>query len=141
MRARQAALQMLYARELAGGAPEAIGAWFSAAHPQEAPVARRAQELVEMAASREERIEELIRRHAIGWRLERISAIDRSLLKLGMAELLLSPRRSRNHTVQAVRRLAERYSQPEASGFLAAILDAMGRELEAARAADEAALC
>lgn len=140
MRARQAALQMLYARELSGGEPDAIGAWFSEAHPLEPPVERQAQALVAMAASREERIEDLIRRHAIGWRLERISAIDRSLLKLGMAELLLAPRRSRHRAVQAIKWLAERYSQPEASGFLAGMLDAIGKELEAAPAAGEAAM-
>ncbi|HUX68021.1 MAG TPA: transcription antitermination factor NusB [Terriglobales bacterium] len=127
--AREATLQMLYARELGGQEPALIQRWYLEAHPLPARVQARAGALFDAAVVQQARIEDLIRRHAVGWRLERISVIDRSLLKLAIAELLLEPDAPAAVITQAALRLAKKYSQPEVFKFLHGLLDAIAREL------------
>ena len=127
--AREAALQMLYARELGGQDPAAIQTWYLQAHPLSVRVQAQAGALFDAAVAQQARIEDLIRRHAVGWRLERISVIDRSLLKLAISELLLLPAAPAADVTQAALRLARRYSQPEVLKFLHGLLDAIAREL------------
>ena len=137
-KAREAALQMLYALELGGQDAAQIERWYLAAHPLPPAVRERAGALVDAAVGHREQIEDLIRRHARGWRLERISVIDRSLLKLAAAELLLRPAPSLGVVVQACLDLARKFSQPDALKFLHGLLDAMARDMAGAPVQDAA---
>jgi N utilization substance protein B len=129
MAAREAALQMLYALDLGGGDAGPVAAAYRRDHPLAPAVAERAELLLHRASSARQRIEDLIVRHSVGWRLERMSAIDRNLLKLGTAEMLLGQPAAT--VVQATLRLARKFSQPEAISFLQGLLEAIARELAA----------
>ena len=135
MAAREAALQMIYALEMGGQSAREIERWYVQAHPLAPEVRERAGRLLTVADEQREKMEELIRRHARGWRLERISVIDRSLLKLAMAELLLPPSPPRTAVVQACLQMAKKFSQPDAVSFLHGLLDAMAAELASQAAA------
>jgi N utilization substance protein B len=54
----------------------------------ETPTPEYAAELVRGVASHSERIDELIAEHAEGWTLDRMPAVDRNILRLGVYELL-----------------------------------------------------
>lgn len=129
--AREAALQMLYAHALAKQDLQQIEGWYLDAHPLPPALRRQASGLLAAAAAEEVRIEAMIRRHAIGWRLERISLIDRSVLTLAIAELLHAPAESHGTIIQMAKRLAARFSQPEAVNFIHGLLAAVARELAA----------
>lgn len=131
MAAREAALQMLYARALAGQDIPQIERWYLDAHPLPPEMQLRAAKLLAAAVAHEARIDDLIRRHAIGWRLERISIIDRCLLTVAIAELLSEATPAASATIQAALRLAKRFSQPEAVGFIGGLLEAIARALKA----------
>lgn len=62
------------------------------------------------------------------WRLARLSVIDRSVLRLGTAELRagLTPPRV---VIQEAIRLAERYGTAESVRFVNGVLDAVARRL------------
>jgi|GEM_PF-2384551 len=131
--AREAALQMIYALDQGDQSVEQVQAWFREAHPMEASDWQRAAALVEAAAGHRARIEELIRKHAIGWRLERISKVERGILILAAAELLAATTaRAGQEAVQGMLHLAARFSPAEAKGFLRAVVEAIARELSAA---------
>jgi len=137
MPARVAALQMLYALELGGQDAQQVERWYVEAHPLAPPVRERAGALVDAVVSHQAEIERLIGQHAKGWRLERISVIDRSLLKLAAAELLLSKKWSGaavEAVVRPVQRLAAKFSQPEAVSFVGGLIEAMARDLRHAGA-------
>ncbi len=129
--AREAALQMQYAVEMSGQSPSEVEGWHAASQPLTPAVRAAAAALVAEAATQRERIEALISRHAVGWRLERITAIDRSILKLAVAELLRGGS-SAAAVVEAALGLARKYSQPDAVRFVHAILDAIAGELAGA---------
>jgi N utilization substance protein B len=133
--AREAALQMLYALEVGGQDAAQIERWYVAAHPLAPAVRERAGALVDAAVQRRARIEELIGTHSHGWKLERISLIDRALLKLACAELLLEPEPAWPEAIQTAAQLAKRYSQPEAQRFVRGLLEAIATALRGGPAA------
>ena len=125
--AREAALQMLYALDISGDDPVHILASYRSAHPLTPSAGARAELLLRHAGIERQRIEDLIQRHSVGWRLERMSVIDRNLLRLGTVEMLtgLAP----SVAVQATVRLARKFSQPEAISFIQGLLEAIARDL------------
>ncbi|MGW1676336.1 transcription antitermination factor NusB [Saccharopolyspora sp. NPDC002376] len=56
--------------------------------PEVPPVADYTVTLVEGVTENRERIDELLTQHAEGWSLDRMPAVDRSVLRLGLFELL-----------------------------------------------------
>jgi N utilization substance protein B len=60
------------------------------------------------------------------WRLERLGAIERSVLRLGAAELLQAETPPRVAIQEAVR-LAERYGSVQSAKFVNGVLDALAR--------------
>jgi N utilization substance protein B len=61
------------------------------------------------------------------WRLERIGAIERSVLRLGAAELLKGDTPPRVAIQEAVR-LAERFGTSASAKFVNGVLDALARQ-------------
>lgn len=64
--------------------------------------------------------------HALdNWRLERLSTIDRAILRLGAAELLYLEEIPPKVSIQEAIRLAEAYGGPESPRFVNGVLDAL----------------
>ncbi len=129
--AHEAALQMQYAVEIGGQSPAEVERWHAESQPLTPPVRAAAAALVGELAGQRERVESLIARHAVGWRLERMTAVDRSILMLAVAELLRGATGAAA-AVEAALALARKYSQPDAVGFVHAILDAIAGDLAGA---------
>ena len=64
----------------------------------------------------------------VNWRLERIGAIERSVLRLGSAELALGDTPPRVVIQEAVK-LAERYGSAQSARFVNGVLDALARQM------------
>ncbi|HEX8700871.1 MAG TPA: transcription antitermination factor NusB, partial [Myxococcaceae bacterium] len=88
---RERALQALYQLEMAPGTPaEALASAWSASAEEGKPdpdAVRFAQELVDGVRAHQAEIDELIEKHSHNWRLDRMSRIDRNVLRLGVFEL------------------------------------------------------
>ncbi len=127
-RARARALQALYACEMRGGKNldrVASQVWDDlAVGPEE----RRLASLLVRAVARaggslDVRLAEL----TTNWRLERLGAIERSVLRLGAAELLTGETPPRVAIQEAVR-LAERFGTSASAKFVNGVLDAFARQ-------------
>src|SRR5436305_6704656 len=91
-KARELALQMLFQSDLGGQPAEQVRATFWAQRENEDPqVQNFANDIFHVAGERHSEIDELIQRHAQHWRMERMSAVDRNVLRAGVAELLGFP--------------------------------------------------
>jgi N utilization substance protein B len=88
-----------------------------------------ANQLFESAAARAGELDPIISTHAQNWRLERISAIDRTILRLALAEIRTSSTPAKVVIDEAVE-LAKKFSSEEASGFVNGILDAAVKSIE-----------
>lgn len=76
-----------------------------------------------------EEIDGYIRRFARGWALERMPALDRALLRLGVNELLHSPSVPTGAVLSEAVELAGQYSTDESSRFVNGVLAQIAREV------------
>ena len=86
--------------------------------------------LFEGAAHDATALDELIVRHAVNWKLERVAAIDRAILRLALHEMRATDTPVKVVINEAVD-LAKKYSSDDAKGFVNGILDAYHKSLQA----------
>jgi N utilization substance protein B len=87
-----------------------------------------ANQLFEGTARDVKELDEIITKHADNWRLERISAIDRAILRLAMHEMRATDTPPKVVINEAVD-LAKKFSSEEAGGFVNGILDTYRKTL------------
>jgi N utilization substance protein B len=93
------------------------------------PAGRKvASALVRALEKHRERIDADLTEVTTNWRLERLAAIDRCVLRLAAAELLSAETPPRVVLQEAVR-LAERYGAPHSARFVNGVLDALARRM------------
>jgi N utilization substance protein B len=127
-RARARALQALYACEMRGGKNldrVATQVWDDLAV---APEERRlASVFVKGVMTAGPELDTQLADLTTNWRLERIGAIERSVLRLGAAELIKGDTPPRVAIQEAVR-LAERFGTSASAKFVNGVLDAFARQ-------------
>ncbi len=141
---RQVALQVLYAVDLAtggGGRPagdalpttaelKVEDAFEAVAQNFELPGGARAfaAELVAGVMGRREELDEKISEHARNWRLSRMAAVDRNVLRLAAYELLATETPTSVILDQAIE-LARRFGDAPSPAFVNGVLAAVARSL------------
>jgi len=124
-------MQMLYQWELGGNTPEQVGASFFAEQKAQAEVQSFARELFRGAVGNIERVDQLVREHAQNWRLERMAAVDRSILRLAVYELLHHPDTPPRAVINEALEIARRFSSTDSVQFVNGILDSVLKSLPA----------
>jgi|SRR5215470_5619973 len=136
---REFALQMLFQCDM--GKQEATQvrkSFWSHREPVEDEVRGFADDLFRVASDRLDEIDALIQKHAQHWRLERMPAVDRNLLRTGAAELLGFPQTPHAVVINEALEIARKFSAPESVQFVNGVLDSIARELGPHRAQSEA---
>ncbi len=89
-KARKRALDVLFQADLRGVDPLVVLADAERLRSEEgdSPLNPYVVELVTGVASHQERIDELLTTYSLGWTLERMPGVDRSILRLGAYEVL-----------------------------------------------------
>lgn len=85
-KARKRALDVLFESDQRGS--DAVATLASRLAQADPPVPGYAVELVEGVMAHRDRIDELIATYAVDWTLDRMPAVDRNVLRLGIYELL-----------------------------------------------------
>jgi N utilization substance protein B len=124
-------MQMLYQWELGGNTPEQVGASFFLERKDDSEVESFARELFRGAVADIERIDRLVRDHSANWRLERMAAVDRSILRLAIYELLHNPETPPHAVINVALEIARRFSGEGSVEFVNGILDAILKTLPA----------
>ncbi|MGI8546671.1 MAG: transcription antitermination factor NusB [Gemmatimonadaceae bacterium] len=127
-RARSRALQALYAWDVRGSAPLDRVAQQVFDDLAVAPAERSfAGFIVRTLLARGEEIDATLAEVTTNWRLSRLGAIDRSVLRLAAAELLMGTTPPRVVIKESVR-LAERFGTARSAKFVNGVLDAFARK-------------
>ncbi|HLP99540.1 MAG TPA: transcription antitermination factor NusB [Candidatus Limnocylindria bacterium] len=123
-KAREFALQMLFQWEMGRQEPKHIEAGFWKAARSEQKTRDFANRLFEGAVAEAAALDTLVTLHAENWRLERMAAIDRAILRLAAHEL--GARKTPYKVVidEAVE-LAKKFSSEDAAPFINGVLDAI----------------
>jgi transcription antitermination factor NusB len=91
------------------------------------------KELAEGVTSHLEELDVFIVRYSEHWRLERMTIVDRNLLRLAIYELLYQPHIPVKVVINEAVEMAKRYGSEASGGFINGILDqvrmAVGREV------------
>ena len=130
-KSREYAMQMLYQWELGGNTPEQVGASFFLERKGASEVESFARGLFLGTVSDIDRLDQLVRAHAENWRLERMAAVDRSILRLAVYELLHSPETPPHAVINEALEIARRFSGEGSVEFVNGILDAILKTLPA----------
>lgn len=130
-RARARALQALYAWDMRGnGSTElervATQVWDDLAIT--ADERRIAGPIVRVVASKARALDEQLADVTTNWRLERIGAVERCVLRLAAAELTIGDTPPRVVIQEAVT-LAERFGSAASAKFVNGVLDALARRM------------
>jgi N utilization substance protein B len=90
-----------------------------------------AEDLFRAASERANEIDEMIQTRAQHWRMERMPAVDRNILRIGVAELLAFPQTPRPVVINEALEIARKFSGPESVQFINGVLDGIARDLGA----------
>lgn len=126
-RARAWALQILYRWEAGGGGYTLRDALVETTgtrrvSPRRLPYVRR---ILDALDEHLEEVDRRVARSLDNWRLERLSTIDRSLLRLAATEILYLEDVPPKVSIQEAVRLAEQYGGRESPRFVNGVLDAL----------------
>jgi len=90
------------------------------------------RELVEGTEKYRPLLDELIKKYLVKWEIDRLSAVDRNLLRLALYEIIYRPDIPHAVSINEALELAKKYgSSGEAVGFINGVLDrAVGEALE-----------
>lgn len=84
--------------------------------------------LVEGVVARQEQIDELIGRYAQGWTLDRMPAVDRNVLRLGVWELLFAEDVPEHVALSEAVELVRELSTDESPSYVNGVLGAIQRD-------------
>ncbi len=130
-KSRELLLQMLFQSDLGKQPPEQVRKTFWAERKEtDAEVRDYADDLFRVASDRAQEIDALIEKHAVHWRMERMAAVDRNVLRAAVAEFLGKPHVPKVVIINEAIEIARRYSTPESFNFINGVLDSVARELQ-----------
>jgi N utilization substance protein B len=123
-------MQMLFQADLGHQTPDQVRATFWKAGDDVEPEVRGfAEDLFRVAEEKQEKIDALISEHSTHWRIERMPAVDRNLLRMAVAELLGFKSTPFPIVINEALEIGRRYSAPESINFLNGVLDSIARNL------------
>ena len=127
--ARECALQMLYEFDVGKHDPEMILDSFWEMNEQQEKVREFACHLFRGALSRIKEIDRLIQGHTKNWRLSRMAAVDRNVLRLAVFELLSDVNTPDTVVINEALEIAKKFSTNESAQFVNGILDSIKNDL------------
>jgi N utilization substance protein B len=128
-KAREFALQMLFQWDMSPEEPAKLEARFWRAARAAKRTREFANQLFEGAQAEVSTLDALLAEHTENWRTERLSAIDRAILRLAAHELRKGetpPKVVLNEAVE----LAKKFSSEDSGAFVNGILDAIRKSLK-----------
>ena len=126
---REFALQMLFEWDMTRQKPARVEQLFWKSARAADSTRKFADQLFEGALAEAEKSDKLVEKLSENWKLERLAAVDRSILRLAIYELRFGTAPPKVVIDEALE-LAKKFSSADAPSFLNGILDAAYKKLE-----------
>jgi N utilization substance protein B len=97
--------------------------------PLAAPTREAAERLARGAQAELARIDEAIAGAGAHWRFERLAAVDRNILRLGVYELLFTPDTPPEVILDEAVQIAKRFGEADSPAFVNGVLDAVRQKV------------
>jgi N utilization substance protein B len=123
-KARKQALDLLYETDIRGTnlVETLIARDIPADGPDARPIREYTRELVNGVSDNRRKIDELITTYAQGWDMDRLPAVDRNILRLGIYEILWSKTVPTSVAIDEALDLAKELSSDESSKYIHGVL-------------------
>ncbi len=132
-KARQAALELLYQREIYDCALEpAIARYLRV--PEHKPLSNFSLKVLQGIEEHQEKIDGLIDDFAENWALERLPLIDRNILRIAIYEMLFEPSIPFSVSINEAIELAKLFGSAESGKFINGVLGHVAVSFEEGRA-------
>ena len=129
-KSRELCLQMLFQSDMGKQTPEQVrNTFWEERSSVDEDTRGFADDLFSVATERRQEIDELIQKHAQHWRMERMAAVDRNVMRASVAEFLGYPATPRPVIINEALEIARKFSSPEAVQFINGVLDSVGKDL------------
>lgn len=116
-------MQMLFQYDLSGNDPETILGTFEPLRTLKADTRAFAAKLVEGTIADLERIDDLIVKQAQNWRIERMAAVDRNILRMAVYEFLNETGTPKLVVIDEAIEIARTFGDAKSPQFVNGILD------------------
>jgi len=128
---------MLFQWDLGRDSPDKVEElfWSNTRPREDDPLHDAANSLFRGTVEAVEEIDRRIRRSAEHWRLERMAAVDRNILRLGTYELLYHPETPPPAVINEALEIARKFSGEDSVPFVNGVLDRIRKEPEDSSAA------
>lgn len=129
-KARELCLQMLFQWDMGKQTPEHVRKTFWGERPEVDGETRDfAEDLFNVAVDTAQGVDDLIQKHAQHWKMERMAAVDRNVLRTGVAEFLRYRDTPKPVVINEALEIARKFSAPESVHFINGVLDSVGKQL------------
>lgn len=125
--ARQVAMQLIYQYELGGDGVSSTIEESMDKPDLNAEDMVYIQEMLDGTMDKQDELDDLVARYAVGWKPERIAKVDLSILRLAIFEMLFREDIPESVSINEAIELAHTYSTPEAASFINGILGSVSR--------------
>ena len=126
---RELALKFLYQFELNGGDLDEQIKLFLERNSSQEDVANFMKELVVSLIDKMEEIDEIIQKFSDHWILDRMTVIDRNILRMGVCELLFNFSTPPKVVINEAIDIAKKYGNEDSPEFINGILDKVYNEI------------
>jgi N utilization substance protein B len=127
---REKVLQALYAEELSRDSWEHIlNKIIKPKFKSEKDAYKFAENLFLRTLNNQEEIDEIIQKHIKNWKIERLTTIDKLILRIALCEFLHFEQIPTKVTINEALEIAKKFSTAKSSNFVNGILDAALEEL------------
>ena len=131
-KARECALQMLFQWDVTREEVQEVTSSFWETHKISQQVRDYADAWLTSTVEYIESIDAFIEKHAENWRIERMSTVDRNLLRLAAQELLYDKGTPKSVIINEAIEIARRYGAEGSPKFINGVLDSIRKDLEKA---------
>ncbi|MEY2951375.1 MAG: hypothetical protein RL622_452 [Actinomycetota bacterium] len=123
-KARKQALDLLYETDIRGTnlLETLVSRDIPAEGPDARPIREYTRELVNGVSENRRKIDELITTYAQGWDMDRLPAVDRNILRLGIFEILWSSAVPTSVAIDEALALAKELSSDDSSKYIHGVL-------------------
>lgn len=129
--AREAVLQALYASEVGKGKwSEITSAIIKPRISDDMETFKFAERLFLKIVNNQDVVDDIIRAHIKNWRIDRLTTIDRLLLRMAIAEFLFFEEIPTKVTINEAIEIAKKYSTKKSGNFINGILDSALEQLK-----------
>src|SRR3954467_304709 len=130
-KSRELALQMLFQADMGKQSAEQVRkSFWSERKEMDESVRGFADDIFRIATERSEAIDKVIETHAQNWRMERMAAVDRNVIRAAVAEFIGFPQTPAPVVINEALEIARKFSSPEAVNFINGVLDSVAKEVK-----------